>query len=215
MTVVAIGRYISGRFGRWSKALKISAIGIIGFFPLIYYGSWNLYPGIPAAEVGSLASYARYWLPLYMAMVVGVIIFLRLLSRRGFTMILVGGLVLSQLTVIIMHPVAGLSARFKADQQARLSRQAVLNDTTSDSLIIAGAHDKYLADQRMVGFSLPSNPAGCSVLKSILAQRPVYLYATLNQYNYRQLNLDLAATHLMIKLTANINTDQLWEIKPQ
>ena len=56
---MAISRYFRRKYVAWSKSLKLTVISLIGLFPLVYYGTWNLYPATPSADVGALASYAR------------------------------------------------------------------------------------------------------------------------------------------------------------
>lgn len=212
MAVVSLGVYFRRKYTTPSKALKLSLISLLGVFPLVYYGTWNLYPQIPAAKIGALASYARYWLPLYVAMTPGVILVLRRITPRWLLVGVVGMMVVSQLTVIITQPVSGLQARFAADRQARQRRQFMLGQTPVSAVIVAGSQDKYLYDARLTIFALPSTKTSWSIFQQLVQARPVFLLAAPNQYNLPQLIDQLTIQHLQLSDEVTVNRDQLWRI---
>jgi hypothetical protein len=138
MGTIALARYFKRKYVTWSKALKLSTLCLIGLFPLVYYGTWNLYPTTPASVNGALASYVRYWVPLYLMMVPGVIIVLRLLSRRWLVALGVVVMLGTQALTIWSHPVAGLSARRTANAKYQVIRDRVLSMTETNAEVFLG-----------------------------------------------------------------------------
>ncbi|MEK7636825.1 MAG: glycosyltransferase family 39 protein [Patescibacteria group bacterium] len=212
MALVALGRYFRRKYVTRSKALKLTGLSLIGLFPLVYYGTWNLYPQTPAADVGALSSYARYWLPLYVAMAPGVIITLRLLSRRWLVISLAVILGASQIVAVWSHPVSGISARFSADDKNRGLRGTVLAATENNAVIIAGHDDKYFQDQRLSTFRLPQNDGEWKTLRQLLTLRPVYLYVAVGAVNTGQAQTTMADYGLRMERKLTIGRDALWKI---
>ncbi len=212
MALVAIGRYFKGKYVIWSKSFKLTVLCLIGIFPLVYYGTWNLYPQTPAADVGALASYARYWLPLYVLMAPGVIIALRMLSRRWLVISLALVLGISQIMAIWSHPVSGLNARFSADKKNRGIREKVLGVTETNAVIIAGQDDKYFQDQRLSAFRLPQNDGEWKLLGQLLTLRPVYLYVAFGAVNTGLAQKAMADYGLRLEQKFTIEREALWKI---
>lgn len=212
MSLVAISRYFRRKYVTWSKSLKLTVISLVGVFPLVYYGTWNLYPATPAADVGALASYVRYWLPLYIIMAPGVIVILQLLRRRWLIVclaLILGG---SQIGVLWVHPVSGLRARLAADAKNRVIRTAVVQATEPNAILIAGHDDKYFQDQRLSAFRLPQNDSDWKILKKLQSLRPVYLYAAVGAVNISAAQNTMATYGLQISQMLTIGRDTLWKI---
>ncbi len=207
--------YLKRIWPQRGKVLKISLVTIFVVFPLVYYGSWDLYPLEAPGTVGALASYARYWIPLYVAMVVGVLWFLKRLRKQPVLLALaMTGLCVSQVTAIIWHPNSGLLHRLDQDRMQVTKRQAVLEQTPADAAIIAGHMDKVLFPDRIVAFRLPSTEAAWAAVESLAGTRPVYVYGTPRQYDSENLETQLRTHHLSLGPRAAIGSDSLWEVRP-
>lgn len=177
LSIIALGRYLKRKFINWQKILKLTLICVVGVFPFVYYGTWNLYPQLPASVNGALASYVRYWIPLYIVMTPGVIIILRSFSRRWICMAAGILLLITQVVLIWSHPVSGLAARFRGDRQHAATRQYILTHTPSDAVVFAGPADKYILDQRFAVYQIPSVNIDWQLMHDVVAQRPTYVFA--------------------------------------
>lgn len=214
LTLVSLAAYFRRKYATVGKAIKLSLISLAALFPLIYYGSWDLYPSTPASNVGSLSSYARYWVPLFIAMTPGVVAVLRGLKQRWITGIVFITLVVSQLAVTIIHPVSGLQARFKADQEGRQRRSFMLAATPADAIIVAGHQDKYVYGDRLAVFALPTEADKWRLLSGLAGRRPVFLYVAPFQYDLTKVGQTLATYNLQLTDRTVMNRDQLWRIAP-
>jgi hypothetical protein len=216
MALTVLIGYFSGKLNNRAKMIKLTVICLFFSWYLAYYGSWNLYPLEPAVRIGSLASYSRYWLPLYTAMAPGVVLFLRRMATRSrlVTGIVIAGLFASQITAIVWHPNSGMLARFDRDRTAVQKRDHVLMMTESSALIIAGQSDKYFINDRLTAFRLPQNQHEWELLQQIRTARPVYVYVTPRQYRKETVEAAAAKVHLHVNLAMNIGSDQLWEVTP-
>lgn len=212
MAAVAIGRYFRRKYVSWSKSLKLSVLTLIGTFPLVYYGSWNLYPTTPAADVGALASYVRYWGPLYVLMAPGVVIVLRQMSRRWLAVTLALVLLLSSGLTVWSHPVSGLRARLNANTKNSHIRDQVLSNTEPNAVLIAGHADKYFQGQRLAGFRLPQSEAEWQILSRLIATRPVYLYVAVGAVDTDETQAQLITHGLTMEQRLSIGRDGLWKI---
>lgn len=214
MALIALIRYFRRKYVTWSKALKLTVLSLIGIFPLVYYGSWNLYPDTAASVNGALASYVRYWVPLYLMMVPGVIITLRFLSRRWMVVAVAVVMVISQAVIVWSHPVAGLAVRFSGDKSHRAIRDFVLRQTEPQAVVIAGQKDKYFQGDRLAGYRLPQDENGWSALNELVKLRPTYLYVALYQYNMDKVIGDSQAHGLRLEVAGNLGRDILYRFTP-
>lgn len=215
MGAVALGRYFRRKYVTLGKAVKLTGLSLIGIFPLVYYGSWNLYPTTPAADIGALASYTRYWLPLYILMVPGVIIILRTITRRWSFFMATIALVISQAATIWIHPVSGLKVRLAAGKKNSDIRQRVLAATETNAILIAGHADKYFQDQRLSGFSLPRNETEWQLLRQLVTARPVYLYVAVGAVDTAAAQTAMSAYGLQMEQRLTIGRDVLWKLALQ
>lgn len=212
LSLVALSRYFRRKYVSWSKAFKLSAITLLGLFPFIYYGTWNLYPTTPAADVGALASYVRYWLPLYIIMAPGVLVILRLLRHRWFVIAVAAVMLISQVFVVWAHPVSGIHARVSADTKNAHIRKTVLQLTEPNAVLIAGHDDKYFQDQRLSTFDLPSTVDQWQALQDLVALRPVYLYVAVGAVNIDQARTAMQPYHLTMTKKFSIGRDGVWQL---
>ncbi len=210
MSFVALGRYFQRKYSTISKAVKLSVLSLIGIFPLVYYGTWNLYQNTPASVNGALASYVRYWLPLYVLMTPGVVIVLRLIQRRWLVLLVEIILAGSQIITIWSQPVAGLRSRLQANKKYSQQRAFVLGATPPQAIIIAGPSDKYFQDQRVSAFRLPQTETDWQALQALVAQWPVYLLVQPGQYQISDVQTTALQHHLRLDLSAQHSGDQLW-----
>lgn len=177
MAVLATGAYVKRKFGSWKKVVKLSLIGVVALFPLVYYGTWDLYPTTPAQDVGVYAGYVRYWLPYYVAMAAGVVVLLRQLRQPALVLAVFTFMLGSQIIAIWNHPASGLRSRMSSDDRVQQQRLGVLLNTEDDAIIIAGQHDKQFFDLRLSVPRLPQLDADWVHLKSVARSRPLYYYA--------------------------------------
>lgn len=213
--LVALGRYYHRKMVTWTKIIKLSLATMFGLWLIVYYGSWSLYPNVPATTVGSLASYVRYWLPLYVAMAAGVTVFFRQWSTQPFLkVIVIAAVFMSQVFTVMAHPNAGLVHRHQ--QQATISAKItqVVSQTENNALIVAGQFDKYLYGQRLTTFSLPQTENQWRVFRTLIGDRPVYVYAGPTAYRRTRVEQDLALIDARISQEISIGRDQLWRVVP-
>lgn len=210
---ISLIRYFRRKCTSLGKVVKLAAISLVAIVPLVYYGSWDLYPQTPAATVGALASYARYWLPLYMAMVAGVILVLRTVTARWLLWLCMMALMGSQLVPLIAHPSSGLQARLSGADRGLARQTFVADRTPENSLIIAGRQDTYLDDVRLTTFQLPEAETDWATLRSIVVRRPVYIYLAPGQYDPAALTQVLTDHGLRVGATFSQGRDQLWEVQ--
>lgn len=214
MALVALAKYIRRKFVHWQKVLKLTVVGIFALFPLVYYGSWDLYPLLPASQVGSLSSYDRYWIILFVAMIPGVVLTIRRIwhIHRLMAGCIFGLLLLGQMGMIIWHPGSGLRVRWQRQHQAESLRQAVVTGTPRSALIIAGPADKYLLADRLVGYALPATSAQWQTLSTLVTARPVYLLRSAAGTSYDSIAQLLVAHGLRLGSTQSVPGDELWLI---
>lgn len=214
-TVITVVTYFRRKFKQRIKILKLGLIMAGTLFLVIYYGSWDLYPAADAERVGPLASYARYWLPIYVAMSAGVVnLFRRFGAHRAWLAIVVATMLVSELTVSVWHPQAGLRARWQQQRQALDIRSAVFGATPSNAMVIAGQNDKIIWPDRLAAFSLPTAPQDWPILQRLASKRPVYLYAAVGEYRLTTLNSQMQASGLALTNAVSIGRDTLWRISP-
>lgn len=212
MSAVALAMYFRRKFVTWSKTGKLLLIALLGLYPFVYYGTWNLYPTMKSSVNGALASYVRYWLPLYIIMAPGVVMFLRWLRNRWVVMVLAGVLLMMQAATIWRQPVAGLRARFAADRTHVATRTLVTTNTPADAVIIAGSDDKYLQLDRLATYRLPQNDAQWSAVQLLITIHPTYLLGGVGQYTVASAQSALRAHELDLTPVASINRTELYSV---
>lgn len=211
---VSLFLYFRRKFVQPVKILKIGLIILLTSFLGSYYGSWDLYPGANAAQVGAFSSYARYWLPIFVAMGAGVIVLLRRVRpiHPALMVMLIVVMLTSQSMAIWSHPVSGLSSRAHQAQTFRTKLAAVEVLVPTDGLILAGHYDKVFWPQRLTSFSYASTPSALSVLSQVAAERSVFMYVTPHQFGLKTVNDSLSSVGLKIGHIWKIQGDQLWEV---
>lgn len=215
LAVSAMVIYFRRKFVDWHKIVKLGLVSLLVVFPLAYYGSWDLYPLLPASNVGSLSSYSRYWLPLYLAMIPGMVLILkRLVARPVLLSMVVIVLLGSQIVMIGWHPGSGLAVRWQRQDQAVALRTGVLDHTPASAVIIAGQADKYLVDQRLTGSSLPTTETQWTALRSLVTDHHVFILQSAAGRTIDQLRSLLASHHLALSSPVTVTHDQLWQVIP-
>lgn len=213
MSAVALWLYFRRKFIEPIKIFKIGMVILLGVYYLAYYGSWNLYVDATASRIGSAASYARYWLPLYIAMTAGVIVFLRttLARFRPLALTMIGVLVAVNFWTWWSHP-SGYRAVIKDDRHLLALRQQVLTSTEPDSLVIAGQNDKLLVGYRLTSYAYPTAAGEWQLLNTMVKQRPVYILAINPPVSQPSLAEQAAKQHLTLKLKTNTADGPLWQL---
>lgn len=212
-SAVALVFYLRRIADRPLKVFKIGLVILPLVFVAVYYGSWDLYPLETPETIGSLSSYARYWLPLYVPMVVGVLWLLkRIQTHRLVFALAVSGLFVSQIATIIWHPNAGVLDRLDDNRLARTKREMVFKQTPATAAVVAGHMDKILFPDRIVSFGLPIDDTEWAAFKSVATERPVYIYVTPRQYRLETLNRQLQPLGLTIGQRQAVGSDELWEV---
>lgn len=212
MSAAALLVYFRRKFITWSKTGKLVLIALLGLFPFIYYGTWNLYPTMQASTNGALASYVRYWLPFYVAMAPGVILVLRWLRVRWLVGLVMAALLVTQVGEIWRHPVAGLRARFNADAVHAATRTMVVSATETNAVVIAGSDDKYVQADRLATYRLPQNDAQWRALQQLITIRPVYLLGGVAQYTVAGATVLLADHNINLQPVATAGRATLYRL---
>ena len=216
LSLSAIVLYFRRKFVIWQKIVKLGAVSLIGLFPLVYYGSWDLYPNTPAANVGALASYDRYWLLFFVAMSAGVIVALRQFHWPKPVIITVAMLmIIGNIAVAIIHPVSGFMARQESLTRGLALRQQVLGRTEANAVIIAGSADKYLYGHRLAAHDVPRTSAEWQTLVTITDQRPVYILAQPKEYRRDDVVAAASAGGVALGQTITIASGELWPVTRQ
>lgn len=209
---VALAFYLRRIAGRPMKVFKIFLVTLPLFFVAMYYGSWDLYPLETPTTVGSLASYVRYWLPLYVPMAVGLLWLLQRIHPRWVAGLLCVGLLISQIVAVVWHPNSGLIARFTDRQRQVERRDRILAATPKTAAVIAGHMDKSIWPDRIVAFGWPDGAEDWAAVSTTVKTRPVYLLVTPRQYDRDRLTSDLQSAELAWGETVSLGPDELWEV---
>ncbi len=216
LAAASLGVYFRRKFVTWKKVLKLTVVTALAFFPFIYYGSWNLYPLLSSSRVGTLSSYDRYWMIMFVAVIPGVVIMLkRLWSIRPWLAAVATILLLSShIAMIVWHPGSGLLVRWERQREARQLTRAVAAATQTPSVIIAGQADKYFVGERLTAYGLPTTARQWLVLMSLSSQRPTYLLDSATSLSPAALQTTLGAHHLSLGQKIAVSHDTLWRIGP-
>ncbi len=215
LALASVFSYFQRKFVDWHKIIKLGLVSVFVIFPLVYYGSWNLYPLLPSSAVGSLSSYSRYWIPLYVAMIPGIVQMLKRLVGRPWIAGTVFSLLLaSQIIMIGWHPGSGLHVRWQRQARAESLRNAVLTATPTDAVILAGQADKYLMDQRLVGSRLPATQPEWLVLGELAQSHHLYILQSVLGGSSQQAQHLMSSHQLEIDQHLSVGQDTLWRIRP-
>ena len=215
MTVIALAIYFKRKFVNISKVLKIGAIMLFVAYYLVYYGSLDLAQNGPAVA-GSITSYVRYWLPLIVAMVAGVVVTLRWIYRRQpWVAIVLAGIVLtSNMWSSVWHFNSGLRSLRQQDLRFQSVQRVVKQYTEANSLIITGRYDKTLLASRIVSYRQPITEDEWTVLSNIVARRPVYLIGSILATSEATLRDKATAHNLVVTSVTAIDDSTLWRLQP-
>lgn len=176
LAVLALVFYFQRKFYNWQKILKIGVAALFIVYYLEYYGALDLYPNVPS-RVGFLSSTIRYWLPLFIALTAGVVVFLRRVMgrQRIWPFFLIGIIVIMQMWMTIFGVTSGLNENQRYDQRMVAVSRDVVARTETDSIIFAGSLDKAIFPDRWASYNLPQQDADWAVVDAIAAERPVYI----------------------------------------
>lgn len=175
-TAISLVWYFRRKFVHWTKVLKIGLMVGLLMYLLAYYGTWELYPGALPSAFGAWNSYDRYWLPLFVGTVAGVIVFfrgvLRWSFRKSFPFLVL--IILANVSVVWMHPVAGLRARNERSLVERQLKTSVLEHIPANSMVFAHGPDQIFAADITTSFYLPSSPESWQAVVGIVQRIPAY-----------------------------------------
>ncbi len=208
--------YLRRKLVSWAKILKIgTVIAFLGYY-VAYYGAWQLYPNDLAARIGSAASYARYWMPLYVGMVAGAVVFLRrmTISRRWVGYVCLVSLVAINTWDFWAHP-SGYAATIRRDAVAADVVKSVQDATEPDSLLLAGQDEKYFVGERLTSFSIPTGDTSWSTLASIAHERPVYMLANEAFFQSVKTRAALAMANLEAQEFLQTTDGPWWKLTPR
>lgn len=212
LALVALGRYLR-RAARGVKVVKLLLLSLPIIFFLVYYGTWNLYPTSTSSQIGWFASYCRYWLPIYVAFCIGAVVAIQAIFTRRFRFVVLSIVFVTCGFATVAHANSGVLQRLSASQTGEERRSFILRQTEPSSLVIAGQQDKYLFTQRRVANRWPENEPAFLQLKTVVNERPVYLYGTANQYSERRLRSQLEPYGLTLGTKKNLGSETLWSIR--
>lgn len=175
-TAVSLVWYFRRKFVHWTKVLKIGLMLGLLMYLLAYYGTWELYPGALPSAFGAWNSYDRYWLPLFVGTAAGVIVLFRGVLhwpfRKSFPFLIL--IVLANLWVVWMHPVAGLRARNERSLIERQLKTSVLEHIPANSILFAHGPDQIFSADIATSFYLPSSPESWQAFVGIARRMPVF-----------------------------------------
>lgn len=212
MGLVALARYFRKKYVTWQKSAKLTLILAIGAIPFVYYGSWNLYPNIPATTNGALASYVRYWLPMFVVLAPGVIMTLRLLTRRWHILAATACLLIGQIGTLWFQPVAGIAAHRRSDQQHLQLRDRILEATPANAVVFSARNGKYILDERLTGFALPTSDTQWTTFRALVQLRPTYLVQMPGEFSATAVTNELQQHQLSVELIPLDGGVTLWHI---
>lgn len=175
-TAISLAWYFRRKFVHWTKVVKIGLMIGLLMHLLAYYGTWELYGGALPSAFGAWNSYDRYWLPLFAGTVAGVIVFFRGVVQWSFkkSVPLVTLMLLVNIWVVWMHPVAGLRARNERSLVERQLKTSVLERIPTNGILFAHGPDQIFAADMPTSFYLPSSPDSWKALAGIVQRIPVY-----------------------------------------
>ena len=213
LSVMAIIVYFRRKFIEPMKILKVGLVVLFIAYYLAYYGSWNLYPDVAASRIGSAASYARYWLPLYVAMAAGSIVFLRrAIKRFSLAGWLLAGLMVINFFTWWSHP-SGYRAVLADQRQQESIERMIVASTSDQGLVIAGQYDKLLVGRRLTSFSYPQDDDQWQVVQAMAQQRPVYILALDMPFRPSAYVQNAAAHRITLQTVTTIYGQPLWQVK--
>lgn len=214
MTILALAMYFRRKFVDAKKVLKIGAVGLFIVYSLAYYGSWDLYPDAPASRIGSAASYARYWIPLYVGLVAGTIVFLRRTfpSFRPAAYTIIGLAIVANLWTWWQHP-AGYRSVMAADRTAQQLLTTIISRTEPNSLVIAGHNEKLLVGTRLTSFAYPAKDQDWALVTEIVAERPVYILGIDAPMSAKALTMNAQRHELELVEIAGRASGPIWKVR--
>ena len=77
-------------------------------------------------------------------------------------------------------------------------------------MVIAGAADKYIQGDRLALFQLPTNVAEWQALRTLVQQRPVYVYEPVGTPDASVMN----SYGLTVTIQQAFDKDSVWKITP-
>ncbi|MBI3573314.1 MAG: hypothetical protein HY092_03900 [Candidatus Kerfeldbacteria bacterium] len=213
--VMGMAVYFRRKFVDRKKLIKIGFLIVIFCFLGAYYGSWNLYPATAAARVGFAASYVRYWLPLYVAMGAGFIVFLRVFRPwpKLLLITLVTVVLSGQVYEVWSHPVSGIKRRLDQAAMAKSTMNTVWPFIPANAIVVAGQDDKWFWPSRTTSYDLPHDPKGWTIVREALASHTLFLYVVPGQFPSPNWTKDVPLYGLRARVVRQIGTDTLWQIE--
>lgn len=215
LTAVTLVVYFRRKFFSWLKVLKIGSIIFLTMYVLAYYGTWELYPHVTAAQVGTLASYIRYWLPLVVAMSAGVIVALRGVAHMSVRMatVVVALVVVGNVLVAVFHPASGWQQRRRDNQQESARVRAVLPYVPPNGFLFAGNDDKLFVAKRTVSYAYPVTSDDWRLAAEMVQARPVFVLADPRAMSLTSLADQASRAGLLLQSLTTIQGDRLFALK--
>jgi hypothetical protein len=183
MGLAAIGMCVTRRH----RALRIGTLVLTAWL-ILYYGSWTIADPLVRATNVFTISYARYWLPITIALAPWAALGVRWIVNRvprGFripiTALLIGTIASLAFTQMITDPTEGLLRQRQAIDEHRTRARAVIAHTERDAVIVSQRMDKVFFPERTVVHAsddFAGDAAFRENLRALVDHAPIYWYAT-------------------------------------
>ncbi len=212
-----------GRRLNYKQKMFLASAGLASIFLLYYYGSWQFYdnPDRSQATIGN--SYTRYWLPLYLGVVVTAAYGLVSLSRffprrlsRPVLVVLTTGIVFLSLRFVLIGSAEGLSLSLSKMRASRSELAQVLALTEPNAVIITLYHDKLFFPERKVIVGLFDDRNMVRLYAKVARFLPLYYYnftlpaEAIDYLNRRRLGEVGLKIELVKKINSQFSLYKLW-----
>ncbi|MFH1564971.1 MAG: glycosyltransferase family 39 protein [bacterium] len=167
-----------------SKQKKYLIAFLIGsVYLILYYGSWSFHDNPDPTKITIGTSYARYWLPIYIfSMPFLSMLLLKIKQKRmaksNAIFLCVLALLISYNVLFVFKLTDESIGRNVLGQYAEI-KNAVLNLTENNSIIIAGYYDKLFFPDRLVIENIDEerDKRLNEISKLLEKKRPIYYYS--------------------------------------
>ncbi|MFH1187887.1 MAG: hypothetical protein V1688_03435, partial [bacterium] len=198
-----------------NKQKKYLIAFLVGFvYLVIYYGSWTFHDNPDPAKITIGTSYVRYWLPIYIFSTPFLAVFLAKLKRN--TILFCALALLTSYNILFVFKLTDESIGRNVLGEYAEIKNAVLNLTENNSIIIAGYYDKLFFPDRMVIENIgEERDKRLEEIKKLLEKNyPIYYYSWNSDEDILYLNKILSKYNLSLTNAKKIREgERLFQVK--
>lgn len=204
-----------------SKQKKYLAVFFAGFiYLIIYYGSWSFHDNPDPAKITIGTSYVRYWLPIYIFSTPFLAVLLlkikqKKTAKNSIIFLCALAFLISCNFLFVFKLTDESVGRNVLGQYAEI-KNAVLNLTENNSIIIAGYYDKLFFPDRLVIENIDEErDKRLEEIKKLLEKNyPVYYYSWNSDDDILYLNKILSKYNLSLDNSKKIREgERLFQVK--